>query len=520
MNYKDKIEIDLFDLLHYLLLKWRFALIFGVIGMIVFGAYGYYSKVPKAIEKNGELTELNDEDELASLGAKLSYNEKYEVVLAVESYLALEKSFYDELSLGNRSISMQFDVFKVPNIINSYRISDYNFDNVPLQSTVTNVDNIIALYKAAIYDQSVISKIKKANNWDYEGGFVRELYGIAKTGLDIMTVNAYAPSKKECDVIINILDQTINSVSSDVILQYEHNITKVNSMYYEGYSSILLGKQRDHNEELISIEKTMQQIPSAMDANQKAYYKALLNEVKNENINGESVDPSVIAGRELIEEQKVDSNTNEGESEHEQSIVMVQSRVISKKYLLMGLLAGVLISFCAWGLFYILSPTLKTKNELKTVFGLSELGMIINGDKYKKVFGRVDKFIDLLFMKNDMSLTQSECMDIISLAICLRIKNEDLKNLYIISTKDDNKLEVIRNDLIQSIAREIENEGFCSVATGASPLINVDSLKALTSADSVILVEGIGISRYEEIGRLLEACEKYDVGVLGTVVMG
>ena len=110
MNYREEMEIDLIDLLHHLLLKWRSVLVCMLVGMIFAGVYGYYKKVPVVIDDDtGEVVEapVVDQKSLAYLGSKLSDYEKNEVVLAVETYLGYEKAYKDKKKWVDESISIR-----------------------------------------------------------------------------------------------------------------------------------------------------------------------------------------------------------------------------------------------------------------------------------------------------------------------------------------------------------------------------------------------------------------------------
>ncbi len=529
MDYRDEMKIDLIDVFHQLLLKWRVLLVFVLVGMIVAGMYSYYKKVPMVIDEKGEVVETVDNSSLASLGSKLSYNEKYEAVLAVETYLSYDKIYNDRLSLGNRSIQLMYDAFCVPNCCVTYKLSNYSDDNVPPQSTVTNVDNIVAIYKNAIYDKSVIADIKKINNWVYDDGFVRQLYGLSKTGLDIMTISVNAPTKKECEAVMKVLVKRIEQASQDVQLQYEHSLEKMQSIYYEEYSHEILDAQKAQNDALNSIEKTMQQVSSAMTADQRAYYYALLNAVKEENNGGNATDPMAIAREGFAEEENLSedsaledstSTASDKASESDQNVVMVPAKSISVKNILLGALGGAFLVCCFYIMLYILSPKLKSGNELHDVFGLTILGIMRDERKYNKAFGKVDRFIESLFDKNDMRLSAAERMEIVCSFVRLGISNDSLKNLYIAGTGSGKRLADFKDALRNNIENNYANDRSCTIKTGASPLIDSGSLKNLLSADAVVLVEEIGVSRYDDITRIKEVCGKFGVKILGTVVLG
>lgn len=532
MNYREEAEIDLIDLLRHLLLKWRSVLVCMLVGMILVGIYGYYKKVPMVIDEKGEVVSPVDDKSLASLGSKLNTYEKNEAVLAVETYLGYEKAYADRQSFGEKSITMKYDAFHVPNCVTTYKIFDFTNENVPDESTLTNVDNIVTLYKNAMYDQSVIADIKKANNWEYDDGFVRELYSVSKTGLDIMTVLANAPTKEECEAIMDILDKKITSMKAAVQSQYVHQMWKVDSTYFETYSSGILDQQKAQNDNLINIEKAMQMVPSAMTADQKAYYAVLLNEVKTEMAEGEAADARAIAKQGALDEANLPetpadtstasaaSSASDKATESEQNVVMVPTKSISAKYILIGAIAGIFLAFCFYGVLYVLSPKLRTKGDMQDMFRLSVLGEIKDDNRYNKPLSDVDRFIDSFFEKKEGRLSSSEQMELITSAICLGLKKAEAKSVYITGAGAGKKSEAFRGTLISEIEKNSVNDKSFTTTSGQSPLISPDSLKNLSDSDAVVLVEEIGSSRYDDIAKTLEVCSKFGVKVLGTVVIG
>lgn len=534
MNYRDEIEIDLIDLLHHLLLKWRQMLVCMLVGMILVGIYGYNKKVPVVIDDNtGEVVEapVVDEKSLAYLGSKLNDYEKNEAVLAVETYLDYEKAYADRKKLSDESILLQLDPFKVPACVTTYKIIDFTNENVPDESTLTNVDNIVVLYKNALFDKSVISEIKSVNNWDYEDGFVREIISIGKTGLDIMTVTCNGLTKEQCESIMDVLDKKINTLAPVVKSQYEHDIKKIQRYYYEIYNSSILDQQKTQKDTLIGIEKSMQTVASAMTADQKAYYAALLSEVKAEMTEGDKdADALAIAKQGTIEEEQLPDVTEavsqsqaavaaDKATENEQNVVMVPSKSISVRYIALGAFAGILLVLCFYGALYVLSPKLRTKRDIQDVFGLAVLGEIREENRYNKPLSCVDRFIDSLFEKKDEKLSESERMEIISSAICLGIAKAQVKSIFFTGVGTSNRTADFKGKLIAEVEKSSANDNSFTTLSGPSPLLGSDTLKELSTSDAVVLVEEVASSRYEDIARILEICNRFGVKVLGTVVL-
>lgn len=533
MNNRYEFEIDLIDLLHHLLRKWRSVLVCMFIGMMLFGVYGYFRKVSvtldEAIQEVEEKELPFDENGLPYLGAKISGFQKDEAILAVESYLNYEKIYEERKNAGEKSIILQLDSLSVPGCVTNYKISDYSNDNVPEGSSVTNVDNIVRLYRDALFDKSVIEDIRKANSWDYEDGFIRELLRVDKNGLDIMTVTVNAPTKKECEVIVEVMDKKIASVTPDIQEQYYHNIDNAQSTYNETVKSDIFDKKKSQKDDLLSIEKTMQTVSSAMFAEQKNYYTRLLFEVKACMAAGEeNVDVRAVAEHAMLEEgaifealaatdQMQDQTIQEPLSE--ENTVRVASKRISPKYIVLGAIAGIFLAFCFYGALYVFSPKLRTKGDLQDVFNLSILGEIKDDSRYNRFLSVVDRFIDSAFDKTDWNLTTAERMELITSAICLGQNKTEADSVFITGNCSGKRAEELKESIIAGIYANGIKRGNFTALSGASPIISSESLKMLSSADFLVLVEETGVSRYDDIARTLELCDKFGVKILGAVVL-
>ena len=389
----------------------------------------------------------------------------------------------------------------------------------------------MALYKNALYDKSVISEIKSANNWEYEDGFVRELYSTGKTGLDIMTVTCNAPTKQECENIIKVLDKKVSELMPAVQRCYEHSIMLVQNSYYETYNSNILDQQKTINDSLINIEKSMQTVSSAMTADQKAYYTALLNEVKTEIAEGdEDADALAIAKQGALEEELLPDTaeesvlsqaavTSDKATVSEQNVIMVPSKSISAKYIALGAFVGFFLMYCFYGALYVFSPKLRTKGDIQDVFGIAVLGEIKDENRYDKPLSGVDRFIDSFFEKKDGKLSASERMEIISSAICLGMTKFQGKSVFVTGVGVGERADNFKRRLVEEVEKSSVNDNSFVALSGPSPLLNSSTLKELSSSDAVILVEEVASSRYEDIAGVLDICNRLGVDVLGTVVL-
>lgn len=206
-----------------------------------------------------------------------------------------------------------------------------------------------------------------------------------------------------------------------------------------------------------------------MTTDEKAYFNALVN------------DQTAVVENSIEEADLSDTST------------AVQTSVVTKKndkkYLLVGLFGGLFVSSLILALKYILSSKLHTADDLKNAFGLSVLGEITS---------------------------DSSNIDVICQETVIGASKNSAESIYLIGASDDEVSIKNRNDIKDNIEL---GKGIKTVKVGLSAFNDSKSMKELSEADAAVLVERIGLSSYEDIAREIELCNKFEVKILGAVVV-
>ena len=210
---------------------------------------------------------------------------------------------------------------------------------------------------------------------------------------------------------------------------------------------------------------------SSFSADQKAYYTALF-----------AADPELseaVVGE--IAENAEDSTTEQAEN----AGVNAKSFI---KYAAVGAFAGLFIVAVIIALKYILTPVLKTEDDLRVAFRLPIIGSISSSS---------DTSTALIYS---------------GIAACAQ--RAEAKKIYLVSSSDDEVITSNRNKMSGMFeGKEI------SVIAGGSMLTDPSVIDEIVTSDGVILFEKIGKSLYEDIAREIELCNNYGVPVIGTVVI-
>ena len=207
---------------------------------------------------------------------------------------------------------------------------------------------------------------------------------------------------------------------------------------------------------------------SSFSADQKAYYTALF-----------AADPEL--SEAVVGEIAEDATTAQAEN----AGVNAKSFI---KYAAVGAFVGLFIVAVILALKYILTPVLKTEDDLRVAFRLPIIGSISSSS---------DTSTALIYS---------------GIAACAQ--RAEAKKIYLVSSSDDEVITSNRNKMSSMFeGKEI------SVIAGGSMLTDPSVIDEIVTSDGVILFEKIGKSLYEDIAREIELCNNYGVQVFGTVVI-
>lgn len=204
---------------------------------------------------------------------------------------------------------------------------------------------------------------------------------------------------------------------------------------------------------------------SSFSADQKAYYTALF-----------AADPEL---SEAVVGEIAENAQAENAGVNAKSFI---------KYAAVGAFAGLFIVAVILALKYILTPVLKTEDDLRVAFRLPIIGSISSSS---------DTSTALIYS---------------GIAACAQ--RAEAKKIYLVSSSDDEVITSNRNKMSGMFeGKEI------SVIAGGSMLTDPSVIDEIVTSDGVILFEKIGKSLYEDIAREIELCNNYGVPVVGTVVI-
>ena len=441
-------ELDLKSLFVEVLKKWRIVLIICAITALLAALFGF-------VRSRG------DNHEAVTPG-ELSAKEKQEV----QEILDLEKQQGLALDFQQNSAYMSMDPFNRNSIIIQYLIST---------------------------EQSGAQAIYETTKGFIENGGLAQLVA---EGEDLPFADI-ANSIWEKSPSLSLLDNTKTTVGV-MIAYYDEEICErladkvevemdkyAKSNPLRGYTFTLDKIQRDNKTEAdIGLLNNQRLVFTDIDAR-----KAKIERLKLE-LNG--------AQKQALENvEKIEASSSLSEA---------------LKYLLAGLFVGCLISVLAVDMNYILNGKLKSKEEMKRIYGVKVFGVLC--EEKKRKFAAIDRCIEKIEGADKRLLPLEQSMDVIDAELLLMCKAKGIKTIYLaVATASE-----MGNKYLEKMQNRQGKEGL-ELVIGNGIINNPEAMKSANRIGNIVLVEAIGKSMYEGISNELQLCSELNINVCGAILM-
>lgn len=477
-----EMKIDVVDLLKKCLNKWKFLLICMLVGGVLLDAAGYVKSVKNANAIAEQMKE-SDEDSKDALISEymqiLSKRERVEVETAVSSYKEYQQEYADSLNYYQNSVRMKLNPGSVPTLTMQY-IVDTHYEVV--YPTITKKDNtkdIINTFAGKIMSEDVGNAIAKALGMEENAGYTQELVNAGYTENSLLTFTIIGNSREQCETIAQIIKDNVEKDKSEVSAVYgAFDITLASEQYYEEADDTLMKDQQQMVTSLNGLKSSMLNLTSGMTDSQKLYYFALL-------------DSSVDNG---LEEDNTSAELTE--------LVVPEVEYINFKYIIGGFLLGIICG-CGWIAFiYIFGGKLRIAKDMEALYGVSVLGNLS------------DKKNNKLIKNSYEFLNEEERLQMIIAGIQITAKKEHMHNIFVTGTATTEKSV----SACKKIRDLVEEKGL-SCEMGKTVLYDPRSVEQMANADGVVFVEQISVSKYDEMTREKTLSEKYQVPVVGCVIV-
>lgn len=483
-------EISLIDLMVEILLKWRVIIVWMLVGGILMGGFGYTRSYRTAQAQKAALEaqlhqaeseDLTEWEYLQSILTEIQIN-NVNTAVSYESLREAKAAYLQE------SIKMQLDPLNVPRVQLTFQVVAEDVETIQIVEPI--YENMITGGLSQWLAQEAGDDVSEAA--------ISELISLGRNsgtllrGSDTFTVAIYYISEEQCLQLAEEVDEYLQEQHSQLVRTMgAHQIQLVNQNFSYVMDTALLDSRQKIQSDMASWSTSAAKLKDAFSAEEWQYY-AYLNADKQQ---GDSV------GEQQSEEQSALSET------------VIQPSV-STKYVLMGIILFAFIYAFYVFLKYILSGRIRATDDMTSLYGVPELGVISVEKEGKKLLAFVDGWILKLRDWNKRRFSMEEAIGLAAVAVKMAAKKEGLNEICCIGC--NLKTNAVKTaDAIQNVLKDAN----ISMKVLNNALYDQEAMEQLLSARGAFLLERAGETLYEEISREIELLHRQEIKVLGIIVV-
>lgn len=496
-----EVQIDIVNLFHYILKKWRIV----VIAMLVLGVVAdlYYVKESSsnaAAVESQTIEEESIETQIRNAKENLTEDAIQQVDRVYTMYAYNEDSYQENAEYLDSSLLMQLNPKEIPTVLLSYQISR----NISKEE----IRNIMTMYESALLDETSCSDIVDVIGKKYKNTAVKELVSITdnisgnngdnivmlqNVDSGILNIRIYALEQKQCEKIADVIKNRMQAYTEQLQQVFgEFSVQNISEQYYLSSDSTVSTQKMNVVSAMNSAYSYMNNATIGFTEDQLTYFN-LLTKPLDESMNQEERDTA---------DQNMTDNA-------------VKMNYFGAKYILIGLIAGAFLVALWYACVYIISQTVKDTDDLKLVTGVPVFGAVLGTGKPDKR-SKLDKWIDSFFTRGKKKEEETVLLERICHEIELQAKKKEVKNILLTSSAGTEDIALI----MDKVQQKLTELGVSVVKSDSIASDSIEALEQLQKADGVVFVEQLMKSSREDIRKETELCSRYQVEMLGNVAVG
>ncbi len=478
--YEDEMEINLIDLMFYLLRQWRTLLVVLIIGAIAgCGIFGL--KTFQAARAEQEL-KAEEEEEIDYSDYKVEPEVRSNMEIACEYRVLYDK----QLEYNENSLIMKMDPSQV-----------YYGELKYYLSAGENTRLLSELYTDIFSNNDILEDIKRAGKLTCDIQYIREIIGSSASrergdSIEIhniinemlenselgynnsvlyFTIN-YS-DEKACEDMLQVIQKEVEKMTKDFQKQYdEFTFEELNNSVRLNINSDYLNRQRSAVDVLNTYLGNYTRIEGTFEEEDLEYYRA-----------------EYLSRADLLEEE-----------EEEEEELSIGDRV---KSLIKWMIIAIFLAGVCWGGYYcmkyLFDKRIKTSDELQDVYRLRILGKL---EKPHEEKNKIDQKLEDLRRK--MNTPPDSLSHVKSMILSL-----NKKNIIFSGNLEEESLNIVKG--LWEKESDYKYMRFVHQDDKA--------LQVAKDAEGVIIVAEVNGTISREIRRELEVCRIQGIPVLGTVVV-
>lgn len=475
--------ITIADLIVEIIRKLWLVIIAAVVCAVLLGGYKYVKDTRQA-----EVKETNEE--ISVKDSNLSEEEQNEV----NSVLLIQDNLSQQQEYAENSILMQIDPYDESNVTLQYYFEVDDAGNTDDAENYSN--NLLNSYQNYVNNGTLISDLVEkgvALDAQYIGELITctaqsglsadnsldaVVLGMPLTSFDIKVIHVDEKSCRDlADKIAQCIEEYQSKLNSSV---GHHKLTLVDQSYSEVVDKSLWTFKYDRANSMVTMQEKIETLKENMSADQIA----LINQ--------------------YTEQSKNNLSNIEKESETEKDI----SVSVSKKYLAVGGLGGIVLACLFIIISYIMRGTINKAEDIQYLYNMRILGNLKPSGKKNIILSLWYKIIG----KSQKELTLEEQEALLAANIQLTCEKSGFNRL-LVSGNDKADIKFLEKALGKLHDAGIEIEFVTDL------LYSADVFRKLSEFDRIVLVERVRKSQYSDIVKEIEICSEQNVQILGAIVL-
>ena len=485
--YEDDMEIDLIDLMFYLLKRWRGLIIAIVLGLVLgLGIYLVKDQQQKA-KLVAQTAAMESADETEEFDES-----KYDISDDVEANMELayqyRQLYRKQLEYNQKSIIMQLD----PNAVYTGELKYY-------LTAGYDTGLVSVLYQSILSDKDLLTELQEASGLDCDVPYIKELIdsGVSKENdADIninnlmsnltdsvasVTKNAFvsykvvSTSEQSCEKMIQVIREKVQELDARCQENYAgYSAVEVADSVRKVTDNSYLNQQKSNIDQLNNYLSNVQKLENALTDEEKEFYfhKYLTKEFVSQD-----------------------------EDEKLTTAVVDEAEPVSKvKWLVLGIFLGI----CVWGLYgccrYLMDGSVKTTGEVQRLTHLPVIGC------YQDVTVKKNKIDQAIMQLQSKVIGKRESLDYIGSLISAMKQGNCLISSESAFTETSQVVEKLKEYCSEMQVAEYSSK-------------SADSLNTARNIGREILVVSTGKTKRSDLERELEVCGMQNIKVSGLIVV-
>lgn len=485
-------KLCIMDCIWNVIFKWRMVIVFMFLFAVLFGVFKYTKdyKVNAEIQKNNP-SEISMEDVQKQL-QNLPDVDRTDA----ETTMHLIKSLISKKKYAQDAAVMKLDCYDVNRIMLRYYVESKK-----------NTSELVQAYSGAYLEPEALNALVADSGGMLQADDVADMI----TSQDGRMVNqTYSTDKylfvDEKNALFYII---VRGTSNEQVQKLADRMKLIMEEYYEEAEKLYGAHAL-----ILTSESYMDGRDERIEELQDKVYKTIY-EMNRDVI--EFTGKMSQEAAQVTDDYAVILNNELNEQNNSESIEEENSEAggisVNKKWVFLGAFLGAMIIGGIELLLWLLGGKLNSPEELQQNFNIQIYGLIEERKKHKALW-QIDELIYKLKNRNKKVLNEKQAFQMISSGICLNAKNENISSIYLIGTEIESTGE---RKVVKQLKQELSKDNI-ELIIGQNILCDSKALLEMAKIGTVILLEEVRHSKYQDIVQELELCRNQDINILGSVI--